>query len=266
MPSSTAGPAIAIAATGRADRSRLDILGAAVDLCTKQEALLRCERALAAGAAAEPVQIVTLNPEMVMQARRNVELGEVLEAAELVVPDGAGVAWAARRMGTPLPERIPGVELLVDICSLAARRGWSVYLLGASPGVAEQAAAQLQYLCAGLLVAGCASGSYSEADAPATVTAIRASGARLIAVAFGVPHQDLWLGRHLTDTGCAVGIGVGGSLDYLSGRVRRAPLFLRRLGLEWSFRLLRQPWRLPRMVRGAPFFLLVWQQSRKVKD
>ncbi len=265
MASSTSRSATAVAATEMADRPRLAILGAAVDLCTRQEALLRCERALAAGAAALPIQIATLNPEMVMQARRNPELQEVLGAAELVVPDGAGVSWAARRLGSPLPERIPGVELLVDLLSLAARRGWSVYFLGAAPGVAEEAAVRLQRELPALLVAGCASGSYAEADAEAVVAAIRSSGARLLAVAFGVPHQDLWLGRHLAETGCAVGIGVGGSFDYLSGRVRRAPGALRRLGLEWSFRLLRQPWRIRRMLRGAPFFLLVWRESRQVK-
>ena len=242
--------------------ARTNVLGIPVDRCTREQALARCERSLASGAAAEAIQIVTLNPEMVMRARRDPEFKEAVMAAGLVLADGAGISWASRRLGSPLPERIPGGHLLVELCELGARRGWSVYLLGAAPGVAEMAGARLQALIPGLLIAGCTSGTRLESEAETTAAAIRASGARILAVAFGVPHQDLWLKRHLPATGCAVGMGVGGSLDYLSGRVRRAPGWLRRLGLEWAFRLLRQPWRLPRMLLGAPFFLLVWRSAR----
>ncbi len=237
-----------------------------MDGCTKEQALARCERVLASGAAAEAVQIVTLNPEMVMRARRDPDFKEAVLTAGLVLADGAGISWAARRLGSPLPERIPGVDMLVALCELAARRGWSVYLLGAGPGVAEEAGARLRAMIPGLLIAGSTSGTRLESEAESTAAAIRASGARILAVAFGAPHQDLWLQRHLRATGCAVGMGVGGSFDYLSGRVRRAPGRLRRMGLEWAFRLLRQPWRLPRMLRGAPFFLLVWRGARSVPD
>ncbi len=242
----------------------LKVLGLAVDTCTQVEALLRCERVLAQGAAAEPLQIVTLNPEMVMAARRNSEFRQVVQRAGLVLADGAGICWAARRMGGPVPARIPGVDLFFDLCLLCARRGWSVYLLGAAPGVAEAAAERLQEQIPGLLIAGCKSGSPEAPDEE--VAEIRRQGARLLAVAYGAPQQDLFLSRHLAATGCAVGIGVGGSFDYLSGRVPRAPRVLRSLGLEWCFRLVRQPWRLPRMLRAAPFFLLVLSRRRSLSD
>ena len=241
---------------------RIEILGVPVDAVGREEALRRCERVLAQGAAAQPLQIVTVNPEMVMRARADSEFREVLLRAGLVLADGAGISWAAAWLGRPLPERLPGVDLLFELCSLCARRGWSVYLLGAAPGVAQEAAQRLQTEIPGLLVAGFGSGSPEDADE--TAAEIRSRGARLVAVAFGAPQQELFLDRHLAATGCAVGIGVGGSFDYIAGRVRRAPVAMRSHGLEWLFRLLRQPWRLPRMLRAAPFFLLVMLQRRVV--
>ncbi|MHB1525284.1 MAG: WecB/TagA/CpsF family glycosyltransferase [Candidatus Dormibacteria bacterium] len=241
---------------------RLELLGVPVDRCTREQALAVCAAALRAPGEDPPLQVVTLNPEMVMRARRESELALAVRGAGLVLADGMGVVWAARRVGSPLPERIPGVDFLGALCSLEAVRPEGVFLLGAGPGVAEAAGRRLVERHPGLRLAGCASGSPAEAEASALVQQVRESGARLLAVAFGVPAQEIWLGRHLQRTGCRVGIGVGGSLDYLSGRVPRAPEWLRRAGLEWSFRLLRQPRRLPRMVRGSAFFLAVGRQGR----
>ena len=233
-----------------------------VDRCSREQALALCAEALQAPADERPLQVVTLNPEMVMHARRDPELARSVRGAGLVLADGMGIAWAARRLGAPVPERIPGVDFLRDLCSLTAVGAEGVFLLGAGPGVAEEAGRRLLGDHPGLSVAGCASGSPAESEAPALVQQIKESGARLLAVAFGVPAQEVWLSRHLGPTGCRVGIGVGGSLDYLAGRVPRAPGWLRQAGLEWAFRLLRQPWRLPRMVRGSAFFLAVRRQER----
>lgn len=241
---------------------RLELLGLPVDRCTRGQALERCSKSLDASSADPPLQVVTLNPEMVMQARRVPELARAVGAAGLVLADGAGVVWAARKLGAPVPERIPGVDFLWDLCSLSAAKGRGVFLLGAAPGVAEAAGRRLLGDHPELRVAGWASGSPAEAEAGSLVDQVKASGAGLLAVAFGAPAQEIWLGRHLRPTGCRVGIGVGGSFDYLAGRVPRAPSFLRRAGLEWSFRLLRQPWRLPRMLRGSTFFLAVLREGR----
>ncbi len=243
---------------------RLELLGVPVDRCSREQALAICAAALQAPAEDPPLQVVTLNPEMVMRARRDPELALAVRRARLVLADGMGVVWAARRVGSPLPERIPGVDFLGALCSLEAVGPDGVFLLGAGPGVAEAAGRQLVDRHPGLRVAGCASGSPADTEASALVQQVRESGARLLAVAFGVPAQEVWLGRHLRPTGCRVGIGVGGSLDYLAGRVPRAPEWLRRAGLEWSFRLLRQPWRFPRMVRGSAFFLAVARQERSL--
>jgi N-acetylglucosaminyldiphosphoundecaprenol N-acetyl-beta-D-mannosaminyltransferase len=231
-----------------------------VDACTKSEALQRCATAIEG--TGTPLQVVTLNPEMVMQARRNHELGDVIRGAGLVLADGSGITWATSKLGSPLPERIPGVDFLQALCAEAALRQWGVFLLGAAPGVAAEAGRELVSQSPGLRVSGTASGSKGEGEAAELCRRVRDSGADMVAVAFGVPGQEIWLSRHLAETGCRLGMGVGGALDYISGRVPRAPLWMRRAGLEWSFRLLHQPARLPRMLRGSLFFAAVKSSAR----
>lgn len=194
-----------------------------------------------------------------MEARRLPDLSRAIRHSGLILPDGAGVVWACRRLGAAVPERITGVDFLGDLAEMAKQHGWPVFLLGAGPGVAEAAATTLRRDHPGLRVGGTWEGSARADQAQAICARVQASGAQVLAVAFGVPKQDLWLSHHLGQSGARVGIGVGGSLDYLAGRVPRAPAALRRLGLEWTFRLARQPWRLPRMLRGAPFF---WETMR----
>ncbi len=252
-------PRAALVPEAAAD-TRLDLLGVPVDRCTRQQALEHCARALRGELPAQ--QLVTLNPEMVMQARRRPELARAIRSAGLVLADGAGVSWASRRLGAPVPERIPGVDFLIDLAALSSQEGGGCFMLGAALGVAEEAARRVQGQRPEVVVRGTLPGSPREAEAPEICQRVRASGAALLVVAFGVPAQDLWLERHLGESGARLGIGVGGSLDYLAGRVPRAPELMRRLGLEWLFRLFRQPWRLPRMLRGAPFFWLTLQAAR----
>ncbi len=239
------------------------MLGVPVDRCTLRQALDRCEAA--AAGSDQPLRVVTLNPEMVMQARRQPELARAIRTAGLILADGAGIVWASRRLGSPVPERIAGADFLDSLAELSAARQWSLFLLGGEPGVAEAAARTMELAHPGLRVGGVWSGSPASGEAREIVDRVRTSGATLLAVAFGVPHQELWLAGHLSETGARVGIGVGGTLDYLAGRVPRAPASLRRAGLEWSFRLGRQPWRLPRMMRGAPFFWDVYRESRRYR-
>ena len=215
-------------------------LGVRVDCVTTTQALARCAQLLDT---AGHHQVVTLNPEFVMLAQRDASFRALVREAALVVPDGAGIVWALRRQGVATVERVTGIDLMRELCALAEERKVPVFLLGAAPGVAAQAAASLRQEFPGLTVAGTAVGAPDPAQAPALCAQIRDSGAKMLFVAFGCPAQDFWIQRYQQESGARLAMGIGGSFDYISGKVPRAPLWLRRVNLEWLYRLARQPWR-----------------------
>ncbi len=238
----------------RSVMKRVRILGIPVHAATEEEALEWVTQTVRDGT---PRQIVTVNPEFVMHARRDRSFAEVLERADLCLPDGAGLLWAARRQRTPLPARVAGVDFVRALAARGASLGWRFFFLGAQPGVAAAAAAALRRESPGLQVAGTHAGSPSPADDLATTAAVKASRTDVLLVAYGAPEQDLWIARNLMQSGARVAIGVGGTFDFLSGRTRRAPAWMRRNGLEWLHRLARQPWRWQRMLALPRFVLRV---------
>lgn len=194
-------------------------------------------------------QIATVNPEFVMAAQSDDEFRAVLNEADLCLPDGVGLLYAARRLGRVLPERVPGSELVYHLAGRAAAHGWPLYLLGAAPGVAEEAAAIFSARFPGLAVAGTYAGSPDPAENDAIVNRINDSGARLLYVAYGAPRQDKWIARNRDALPeIRVAIGVGGSLDFVTGRAVRAPQWAQNMGLEWLHRLYKEPWRWRRML------------------
>jgi len=229
------------------------VLGSPVDCVDMSEALAELERLLEAG----PCRlVVTVNPESLMRARRDAEFADVLREAALRVPDGWGAAWALRRAGCTAGA-VPGADLAVEVAGLCARRGWSLFLLGGEPGVAEAAGARLRGLHPGLRLAGCEAGSPAVDDDAEVAGRVAASGADAVLVAYGQPRQELWIRRNAARLPARVAIGVGGTFDYLSGRVPRAPAWMRSHGLEWLYRLVRQPWRARRMAVLPVYALLV---------
>jgi N-acetylglucosaminyldiphosphoundecaprenol N-acetyl-beta-D-mannosaminyltransferase len=220
------------------------ILGVRIDDVDYEDACARAEQLIAAGGVH---QFATVNPEFVMRAQRDAHFRDVLERCDLALADGVGITLAARLRHEPLRARVTGVELTQRLCARAAVRGWRVFLLGAAPGVAERAADALRARSPGLLVAGCFAGSpraehFAEIDAR-----IAAAQPQLLFVAYGAPAQDIWLSDFARRSAAAglLGMGVGGTFDYLAGVRRLAPRWMRRAGLEWLFRLLSQPsrWR-----------------------
>jgi N-acetylglucosaminyldiphosphoundecaprenol N-acetyl-beta-D-mannosaminyltransferase len=236
----------------QARNRHIRILGVAIDDLTEAEALDRVAELIAAGG---PHHVVTVNPEFVMEARRNPAFRRVLAAADMATPDGFGLMLAARWRGTPLRGRVTGVALSEGIAARAAQQGWSLFLLGEAPGVAERAAEALQRANPGLRIAGCYAGSPRAPDEPGVRAQVAAARPDVLLVAYGHPAQDLWIARNQPLLGVPVAIGVGGTLDYLAGAVPRAPAWLRRIGLEWLYRLARQPWRWRRIVVAVPLFL-----------
>ncbi|MBC7226980.1 MAG: WecB/TagA/CpsF family glycosyltransferase [Thermoflexales bacterium] len=200
-------------------------------------------------------QMATVNPEFVMAARRDPAFRAVLEGADLCLPDGVGITLAARYLGRPLRERVAGVDLVEALAARAAQDGWRVFFLGAAPGVAGRAASVLAARYPGLTVAGTYAGSPRREEEEEIVQRVREAGADVLLVAYGAPAQDLWLARNLARTGAKVGVGVGGAFDYIAGVVPRAPRWMRRVGLEWLYRLIRQPWRWRRQ-RVLPLYAI----------
>ena len=200
-------------------------------------------------------QVVTLGTEMVVYAQHDPAFRAVVNDAALSLCDTIGVLTVARRRGADLHERVTGVELLEMLCARAVQEDLPVFLFGGAEGVAADAAAILEVRFPGLRVAGTRNGFFTSEEDAAIVQTIRASGARLLFAGLGSPRQEMWLSAHLRETGCAVGIGVGGSFDVVSGRTKRAPMLWRRLGLEWFYRLMREPRRIRRQL-ALPYF--VW--------
>ena len=192
-------------------------------------------------------QVATVNPEFVMRAQADREFARVLEASDLCLADGTGVVWALRRHGCSLPGPVTGADLVEPLAALCSRRGFALFLLGAEDGVASELAAELGRENPGLKVAAHA-GSPLSADDAATIELIRRHGTHVLLVAYGAPGQELWIDRLRDRLGVSVAIGVGGAFDFLTGRVPRAPAWMRRAGLEWLHRLARQPLPVRRMV------------------
>lgn len=207
-------------------------------------------------------QIVTVNAEFVMIARKNPRFRAVLAHAVVATPDGAGVVWAARRKGSSITRRVGGSDLIWSLSRQAAADGHKIFLLGAGEGVAAAAARKLQDEIPELAIGGTYAGSPNPALEDSIVDLVRMSGAQILFVAYGAPHQDLWIARNLARSGAIVGMGVGGSFDYLAGTARRAPVWMQDLGLDWLWRLIRQPWRWRRMLVLPRFAWAVWREGR----
>ena len=224
---------------------RVRVLGCpvdVVDMATAVHMLVEIVERHRSDAESHPAVVITLNPEMVMLARRSPAFSAVVDSATLVVPDGIGLVRALRRRGHPEAERVGGADLINAYLPEATRHGHRIALAGGAPGVAQAAGDRMTGLHPGLQIVAVTDGRPGSA----TATEIEKSTPDVVLAAFGGGRQELFLDRYLGAIGAAAGIGVGGSLDYLAGRVRRAPAAVRRLGLEWAWRLAVQPWRLRR--------------------
>lgn len=224
----------------------ISILGIPVHAVTMADTLALVEQYMG-----EPRvhQIATVNPEFVMAAQGDPAFRQVLRTADLCIPDGVGMLYAARRKGLTLPERVPGSELVYALAEQAATCGWPLFLLGAAPGVAEKAAAVFIERFPDLRIAGTYAGSPAIEENDALLRLINDSGAKLLFVAYGAPKQDKWIERNRANlTSVRVAVGVGGSLDFVTGRAVRAPRWMQQVGLEWLHRLYKEPWRWRRML------------------
>lgn len=207
-----------------------------------------------------PRHLVTADASMVVIARGDPELKAIIDGADLVTPDGAGILWASRLLGTPLTHKVSGVDLVGHLCRLSAERGWKVFFLGAAPGVADEAATNLRKRYPGAQIIGARDGFFSPEQEPDVVRQIQDAAPDVLLVAFGIPRQEKWIARHKAVLNVPVSIGIGGSFDVYSGRVKRAPLWMQRRGLEWLHRLLANPRKIRKVMTLPRFALLALRQ------
>ena len=238
---------------------RVNILGVAVDAVTMPEAVAAVEYYMDARAG---VTVATANAEMIMRATKDAALRDVLAAAALVVPDGAGTVWAARHLGHAMPERVAGYDLVQELLRRAPATHRRVYFFGAAPGVAEKAKAKAEQLYPGIKIVGVRDGFFSVDMNDAIISDIRTARPDLLLVALGVPKQEKWIHEHLAALGVPVAIGVGGTLDVMAGVMKRAPRWMQKAKLEWLFRGMLQPKRAGRLL-ALPKVVLKVHAARK---
>jgi N-acetylglucosaminyldiphosphoundecaprenol N-acetyl-beta-D-mannosaminyltransferase len=229
---------------------RTEVLGVPVDCVDMAQSLRTVEAMIKDN---HPRTVIAINPEKVIAAQKDSKLMQRLHSAGLLIPDGIGVVIAARVLYRKTIERVPGAELMPAICDLAAKKGFRVFLFGASPEVNDKAVDVLQRRYPGIQVAGNQHGYLAEADMPALVDRINSSQADVLFIALGSPKQELWMDRYLGQLNVKVCQGVGGTFDVLAGKVKRAPALFRRLNMEWLYRLLSNPRRLMRQ-KALPKF------------
>jgi N-acetylglucosaminyldiphosphoundecaprenol N-acetyl-beta-D-mannosaminyltransferase len=211
-----------------------------------------------------PHMVITSDTPSIVRAHDDAEYQEIVRAADMVTADGRGVVWMARVLGLPVRERVSGVDLVQSICERAIDKGYSVYLLGAMPGVAEEAAQALASRCSGLRIAGTHHGYFTAEEEPAVIRRIAEAKPDILFVALGAPRQERWIRQHMAELQAPVAIGVGGTFDVLAGRVPRAPEWMQRAGLEWLYRVLREPKRLPRMwALPRLVWMTLWEALRR---
>lgn len=239
---------------------RLEILGVGIDKITGQEALQQIGAFIASD---QPHQIVTANAEIIYQASKNEKMRSIINQAQMVTADGSGVVWASRQLGQPLSQRVTGIDLVNSICEQSAKDKWKIYILGSAPGVAATAAVNIRDKYPGCNIIGTHHGYFNAKEEKQILAELEQLRPDVLFVALGAPKQEYWIADHIEQLQIPVAMGIGGSMDVLSGNVKRAPKWMQKLSLEWLYRLLIQPTRFKRMLALPKFMLAVKKQAKK---
>lgn len=238
--------------------NRLEVLGCPLDAVTIEQAVARCEGAIASR---RYLQHMSVNAAKLVALRDDPEMHRMIADCGLITADGQSVVWATRLLGGRLPERVAGIDLMTRLLEAADAKGYSVYVLGARRNVLDAALARLRERYPRLRVAGSRDGYYADAEAAEVCEEIRASGADILFVAMSSPRKEYFLGERGAALGVPFAMGVGGSIDVVAGVTRRAPRVLQRAGLEWAYRLAQEPRRLARryITTNARFaWMVLW--------
>ncbi len=235
-------------------RKTIDILGVNVDSITFADALDKAEDMVRTEGVS---MIFTPNPEIVMCAKNDAELKSILNFADLCTADGIGVVYASKILGSPVPERVAGFDLVCALLERMSKTGDGVFLFGAKPGVAEAAKVKMEEKYPGIVVSGTHNGYFKPEDEDGIVEEINTSGAKLLLVCLGAPKQEKWIAQNQNRLNVNLCMGVGGTLDVFAGTAKRAPEIFIKLNLEWAYRILKNPSRIGRFAALPKFVIEV---------
>lgn len=244
------------------EKQKVDILGVLVDKLTMDSAL---ERLLEFLKEEKPHAVYTPNSEIIMRAYRDEKFLSVLNTAELITPDGIGVVYASRILKDPIAERVGGFDLSTHLIDAVSDGSASLYFFGGKPGVAETAKAKLCEKYPQLRVIGCQDGYFDAEKEQEIIRDIQEKKPDILFVCLGAPKQEEWILKHKHELGAKILMGIGGSLDVYAGVAERAPLSFQKIGLEWLYRLLKQPSRIGRMMDLPKFGFTVLFHGKRVK-
>ena len=233
---------------------RVDLLGVSVCKVTAAEVI---DKILEYVKTDEGHIIVTADASAVVIASGDPEFTEIIREADIVTPDGAGILLASKILGLGISEKVSGVDLARSLCRLSGEKGFSIYFLGAAPGVAEEARQKLLEQYPDMKVAGVHHGYFKPEEEAAVVEDVRNSGADVLLVAMGIPAQEKLIKRNLDKLGVKAAIGVGGTFDVFSGRIERAPVWMQRHGMEWFHRLMKNPKKISKVAMLPRFMMMV---------
>lgn len=222
---------------------RVRVLDCPLDALDMRETVARCDSIIESGVV---TQLVAINAAKVVAIRKDERLRRIVENCDVISADGQSVVWTARLLGSPVPERVPGIELMYELLGLAQQRGYAVYILGAKEGVLKAAVAEIQRRYPRIVICGYHHGYFTADETIAIVEEMAACKPDILMVAMSSPQKEYWLADHGRAVGAPIIMGVGGSIDVVAGVTRRAPKWMQRVGLEWLFRLIQEPRRLAR--------------------
>lgn len=240
-------------------RNRIAVLNVMIDVVTMKEAVTTVKQFVLQK---KPHLIVTPNAEMIMMANKDKQLAHIINKADLVIPDGAGVVWAARYQGNLMPERVAGYDLVQCLLREAVNEKYRIYLFGGAPGVADKARKIAEDRFPGVKIVGTRNGFFNKQEEAEILNEIKTCQPDILLVALGVPRQEKWLDEYKDELRVPAAIGVGGTFDVMAGLVQRAPLWMQRSNLEWLFRLLSEPKRAIRML-ALPRFVIKVMTTKK---
>ncbi|HZK43012.1 MAG TPA: WecB/TagA/CpsF family glycosyltransferase [Syntrophomonadaceae bacterium] len=244
------------------NRNRANILGCYIDVIDSKTSIEKIKKFIAKG---KPAHVITLNAEIAYMAQEDQALKTIINAADLVTPDGIGIVWAARRLGWAMEERVTGIDMVYNICPEAEEHGWRLYFLGAEPGVAKQAAEKLLIEYPKLQIVGIRDGYFKENEIDVVCADIKATKPHILLVALGAPKQELFIKQYKDKLEVPVCIGIGGSFDVIAGIKKRAPDLAVKYNMEWLYRLISEPSRIKRQIVLPKFVYAVLTKGEKKK-